>query len=65
VNTHNESGTTHKWPKDGDHMWDRWHNQGKRIVDIGNGKTAMRHFQSRSCLHPDCHAWQDREAPNA
>jgi hypothetical protein len=50
--------TNHAWPTNPDeHVWSRWMAQ--------SGPPQSAHTQYRICVHPDCHAYEDRAVPNA
>lgn len=45
----------HAWPPPGQHMWSKW-----------MSKTGLpKPTQYRYCIHPDCTAVEDRDAPQA
>lgn len=47
----------HEWPIDGNHLWEKkWFLKTAR-------DGAQKPLQYRSCVHPDCNATQEREAP--
>jgi hypothetical protein len=48
----------HQWPATWQHLWGPWRQKTK----AGTGRPVI---QYRTCVHPDCHEFEEREAPKS
>jgi hypothetical protein len=50
-----DTAPVHEWPKDGEHLWGPW--MSKRYA-------PPKSLQYRTCVHPECKAFEERVVPN-